>query len=180
MKIEEIFEVIDYEHKDIQWDGDVAYFTINDQKYVATVRAATKNELDTLKPFFGESHTLNAGNIDFSAILPDGSETQDLTKTAGFSAGKVIATVVQIAVTLKNRHNFDILLAIAKKQHSPSNYETRVHVYARVCEKMAKRLGLTDQEITNNANYTVFAVFSRKLLDGMNKVKQHMDNVKNV
>jgi len=178
MRLEDLFEMFTYEHKDITWDGDVASFELKGQKYTATVRSATTRELDTLIPFFGLDHGLKVGNIDFSATLPDGSTTQDLTGTIGSSVGKVIATVAQIGTQLKNKHKYDILLAIAKKQHSPTNYETRVHVYMRACEKIAKNVGLVDRELVSNQDFTVFAIFPYKLIDGMEKVKKHMDNVK--
>lgn len=175
MKITDIFEAFDYK-ANIVWKNDVGYFSVVNQQFKVSVRPATTEEQQTLQPFFDHFSTLNVGNIDFSSINSDGTETQDTTGYVGSNAPKVFAGVAQVVTELQSKHQYDILLAIAKKKQSPTNFDSRVSAYVRIIDFLARRVGLSSLKLVSTPSFVVFAIFNSKLTDGMITIQQHLND----
>lgn len=174
MKIQDILEAFDYK-ADITWIGDEALFQIEQYQYKVAVRPATEQEQQTFEPFFDNYETLNVRNIEFSLVDRDETYTQDSVGYIGSHAPKVFAGVSQAVTELNKRHNYDVLLAIAKREHSPTNFMSRVSAYYRIVDFLARKVGYASRKIIDNSNYVVFAVFKPKLLDNISDIVNHVN-----
>ena len=171
MKVEDIIESLNFEAP-IVWKGNIGSFTVNDNNFIVTVRPASPDEEQTFIPFFP---TLpKVGNVDFSAILPDGTPTQDLTGMSGGTAMKVFSVVAQGVAEQVKQHGYDILLCIAKQKASPTNYQNRVRAYETIVERAARKAGRMYMLLVSTPSETIFVVYKYPLMDNMLVVKQHL------
>jgi hypothetical protein len=167
----DIIESLNYETS-IVWNDDVGTFTVGDQKFTVTVRKATPQEQRTFVPFFETQPTV--GNVDFSVFLPTGKTTQDLTSTSGNTAMKVFSVVAQAVKEQISKHNFDIVLCVAKRTSSPTKYQNRVDAYETIVDRAARKSGMVSTKIFSTNNETIYVVFKHEFTDNINKVKQHL------
>lgn len=174
MKIQDILEAFDYK-ADIVWNGDEASFQVEQYQYKVVIRPATEQEQQTFEPFFDNYKTLKVGNIEFSLVDHNGTYTQDSVGYVGSHAPKVFAGVSQAVTELNKRHDYDVLLAIAKKEHSPTNFKSRASAYYRIVDFLARKVGYASRKIIDNSNYVVFAVFKPKLLDNISDIVNHVN-----
>jgi hypothetical protein len=172
MKIEDIIESLNFT-TNIAWNGDVGTFEVNNQKFVITVRPANANERQTFVPFFG--NRANVGNVDFSAVTPDGTLTQDLTSTSGATAMKVFSVVAQAVAEQIAQHQYNIVVCVAKQSASPTNYTNRVVAYETIIERAARKAGMLSMTLVSNVTETVYVVYKLELHAEMQHVKQHLD-----
>jgi len=171
----DIIESLNYETS-ITWNDDVGTFIIGDQKFTVTVRKATTQEQRTFVPFF-ETQQPIVGNVDFSVHLSNGKTTQDLTSTSGNTAMKVFSVVAQAVKEQISKHNFDVVLCVAKRISSPTKYQNRVDAYETIVDRAARKSGMLSTKIFSTNNETIYVVFKHEFADNINKVKQHLSKL---
>lgn len=174
MKIMDLLESLNFT-SNIEWTEDVGRFVVDKHQYVITVRPASPIEQQTYTPFFGPD--VKVGNVDFSLVLPGGEMTQDAIGIVGGSAFKVFSVVAQGVAELINKHGYDIVLCVAKQTASPSRYENRVSAYSIIVDRAARKAGRVGSKVYTTPTETVFAVYKTNMIDGMNKVKQHLQTL---
>jgi hypothetical protein len=172
MKLIDILESLNY-RTDIVWDGINGKFNINNQQFVVSIRAATTAEQQTYIQFFGKN--IKVATVDFSTRLVDGSATQDLTHASGNTAMKVFSVVAQGVAEQTKVHGYDVVLCIAKRTASPTNYENRVSAYETIVDRAARKAGMLATKLYNADNETVYAVYKFDMFDDIHKLRQHLE-----
>lgn len=157
----------------LTWDGDMARFNVNEHTFYATVRPATPREEATFTPFFNPLPKV--GNVDFSLVQGD-TLTQDTVGIVNHGAFKVFGGVAHVASELAKKHGYTVLLCIAKRQHSPTNYQSRVDAYQAITTRVAKDNGMLTTMLYQTSDETVYVVYQHNFHDGIIKVKQHLNN----
>jgi hypothetical protein len=171
----DLVESISYIPDDLAWSGDTASFTVNGHKYSATVQPASPAAEKTYAQFF--TPPPKVGNVDFSLYINDLTTTQDAVGTVNHGVFKVFGSVAHIVSELINRRGYQIILCIAKRQHSPTNYDQRVSAYNEITYRAAKNAGKAHLKMYETPNETVYAIFDHNLSDGMRRVQQHLTGV---
>jgi len=167
----DLVESLGYIPTDLTWEGDVGYFSINNQKYSVTVTPAPKKDELTFVPFF--EVLPKVGNMGFSMITTTGT-TQDTTNTMGSSAFKVFASVACAVNELIKRHGYQIILCIAKRGVSLINFDSRVNIYETLTTRIAKNSGMLSTKLYTTEDAVVFIVFNIHLHKGIIKVQNHI------
>ena len=171
MRIEDILESLNFTSP-IEWKDSIGYFNISDQEFVVQVRPANHDEEQTFVPFFD---TLpKVGNVDFSAVLPDGKMTQDLTGLSGNSVMKVFSVVAQGVEEQIDKHGYEILLCVAKSTASPTNFNKRVQAYETITDRAARKSGMHQIILSSTKDTTLFVVYHPKYVDNMIQIKNHL------
>lgn len=171
MKLIDLLESLNYT-TDITWVGDIGKFTVNDYQYYVTVRSASSAERSTYVHFFGSD--IKVGNVDFALLLPNGKTTQDAVGVVGGSALKVFSVVAQGVAELIDRHQYDMVLCVAKRHASPTNFDSRSSAYEIIVDRTARRAGMIGNKIYETPSEVVFVVYKPSMIDGMDRVKQHL------
>ena len=171
MKLVDLLESLNYT-TDIEWVDDLGKFTVQDHQYYVTVRPASAAERSTYVQFFGPD--IKVGNVDFALLLSNGKTTQD---TVGGSAFKVFSVVAQGVAELIDKHHYDIALCVAKRHASPTNFARRSSAYEIIVDRTARKSGLIGKRIYETSSEVVFAVYKPSMIDGMHKVKQHLESL---
>ncbi|PPD51458.1 MAG: hypothetical protein CTY12_07845 [Methylotenera sp.] len=169
-----LVESLSWIPNDLNWSGDKGYFSVNEERFVATVRPATSNEESTFSYFFDPIPKV--GNVDFSMIVGTNSATQDTTRLMKSSAFKVFGGVAHIVSELKKKHGYEILLCIAKRKHSPTNFESRVGAYEVIVDRAARNAGMDHVELLRTSTEVVFVIFNYNLHAGIQAVQKHLNN----
>jgi hypothetical protein len=167
-----LIESYDYKPEDLTWDGDEGSFTINGERFIATVTPAKEEDEITYSYFFNP--VPKVGNVDFSMVVDDETNTQDTTGVMKSSAFKVFASVARIVTELRGRHRYEILLCAAKREHSPTNFENRVRAYEVIVGRIAKNSHLSTMKLMASTNTVIYAAFNHHLYHGMLEVKEHL------
>jgi hypothetical protein len=72
-----------------------------------------------------------------------------------------------------------VLLCIAKRQHSPTNYLSRVDAYQAITTRVAKDNGMLTTMLYKTTDETVYVVYQHNFHDSIMKVKQHLNDNSN-
>ncbi|MCK9369609.1 hypothetical protein M0R04_06850 [Candidatus Dojkabacteria bacterium] len=172
--LRDLFESLSYIPQDLTWDEDEGYFSVKGEQFQATVRPATSDEEHTFSYFFDPIPKV--GNVDFSMVIPGGS-TQDTTGLMKSSAFKVFSSVAHVASLLTKKHGYQVLLCIAKKKHSPTNFKSRESAYEVIVDRLARNNGMTYTKLYTTPTETVFVIYHHNLRSGIAAVKRHMNKL---
>jgi hypothetical protein len=167
----ELVESYDYIPPDLKWKEDTGYFSLGGKDFMVTLTPSNPTAEDTFKYFFNP--VPRVGNIDFSMLLDSGETTQDTTNEMKSQVFKVLGGVAYIASELCKKHNYQVMLCVAKKSSSPTNYQSRVNMYDGFAERIAKKNGMLSIKLFTSPESTGYAVFQPKLHDGMLAVRDH-------
>lgn len=170
--IKDLAESFNYVPQDVTWDGDVAIFAVNDHRYQATVVPATKAANATYSHFFNPIPKV--GNVEFT-LLTDNNATQDTVGTVKHGVFKVFSSVAYVATQLMERHQYQVLLCIAKRSSSPTEYQRRVEAYEEITRRIAKRLNKADMIVHDTPNETVYAIYNHDLHNGMKAIRDYLN-----
>lgn len=136
------------------------------------VRPATSKEEETFRPFFQQIPKV--GNVDFWYYSGDGT-TQDTTGIAGSIAMKVFSVVAQGVREQVKKHRYDILLCVAKRKTSPTNFKNRVAAFETIVDRATRKAGMQPPMVLpSDPDSKVFVVYHPKYFDNMLKVKEHL------
>jgi hypothetical protein len=160
---------------DLEWDEDAASFSINGERFIATVTPANDEENATYAYFFDP--VPKVGNVDFAMITRSGERTQDTTGLMRASAFKVFAAVVHVVKIIRERRGYQVLLCVAKRKESPTNFQSRVSAYEVIVGRLSRGFHLVGWRLFETASEVVFAIFDPELRDGMNRVKAHLQQI---
>jgi hypothetical protein len=171
----DLLETFDYTTT-ISWNDEVGTFEVDNQQFIVRVRPARRDEQQTFTPFFKDLPKV--GNVDFSRILPDGMLTQDTTGLSGRSSLKVFSVIAQAVQEQIKTHGYDVLLCIAKKRASPTNFEKRVEAYQMIIDRASRKFNLFSMKLIETSKEVVFVLYTNnKFSDGLIKIQQHMRRV---
>jgi hypothetical protein len=169
--LENLVESFTYVPKDLEWSGDVGRFSVNGERFGATVIPADPDAERTYSLFFNP--VPKVGDVDFWMEL-DRGKTQDATGLMRASAFKVFASVIAVIGELMERRGYDVLLCAAKRQNSPTHFESRVRAYETIVLRVSQRFKLNHIKVVESPDSVVWAVFDSDLYDGMVKVADHI------
>lgn len=170
----DLLESLSYIPADLTWDDDKGTFTVNDNQFVASIRPATDAERQTFLPFFTSVPLV--GNLEFSAVLPDKRYTQDTTDAIKTGVFKVFGGVAYVAEQLIHKHQYQIVLCIAKRTASPTKFSNRVEAYRNIIPRIVKNIGWNSVELVSTDVETVFAAHHPKYSNELKTIKQHLSN----
>lgn len=183
MKLEELFtppdlidliESLDYIPQDLTWDNDEGTFTVNGNRFVVTIRPATSNEKQSYASFFNPVPAV--GNLEFSAVLAGLNRTQDTTNNTKSGVFKVFGGVAYAAEQLIDKHQYKIVLCVAKRKASPTNFPSRVEAYRNIIPRIAKNIGWFSMELLSTNNETIFVMCHPSCKEGIQAVRTHLIN----
>lgn len=173
--LKELFESLSYIPQDLTWKKDKGYFSVNGEQFEATVRPAGPREEKTFAYFFNP--VPKVGNVDFSMIIGGNKTTQDTTGLMRSSAFKVFSGVAHVASILTKKHGYQVLLCIAKREHSPTNFASRESAYEVIVERLARKAGMTYTKLYTTPSETAFVIYQHNLSDGIDAVEKHMNSL---
>lgn len=157
----------------IDWKTDgVGFFEVNNQQFRVQFKEATAEARQTYLPFF--EREIKVANIDFERVFDDGSTTQDLTGESTKESIMILSTIANAAKQQMEHGKVQILLAVAKRRASPTNFERRVSAYDSIVNYATRKSGLSSLKIMETPDEVVFAVFIHTMWDGIEKVQQYM------
>jgi hypothetical protein len=168
----ELLETLNYNPLDLVWNNDEGTFSVNDHKFVVNIRPATSTENQSYSSFLNPVPLI--GNLEFSAILDDYSKTQDTTNKAKSGVFKVFGGVAYVAEQLIKKYNYKIVLCIAKKKASPTNFSGRTEAYRNIIPRISKNIDWSSMELISNENETIFVIYHPSYSDGIQKIKNYL------
>lgn len=170
-----LIESFNYIPSDLIWNGDIGYFSVNGEKFGATIIPSDEKANMTYSYFFNPVPKI--GNIDFWMETED-EHTQDTTGLMKLSAFKVLSSVAEVIKELKTRHRYQILLCAAKRTNSPTSFPSRVSAYDTIVNRLRHKLKLNAIKLIDTPDNVIWVVFDNELYDGIVKVKEHMEKQK--
>jgi hypothetical protein len=156
MKLIDFLEETGNTTRPINWDtsnphGMVGDFVYNDLQY--RIMIETNYEPTLLKIFEGKKQAF----VSFLYFDPITKKyTQDITGLAGPAAGSIFS-IVKNAIKPIFINDFDIVYFAAKRDRSPTAYDTRVRLYDHLYSRLIHETGCPGYVVpgTNSVTYVV-------------------------
>lgn len=172
--------ILEYDFKvPVEWkdgpSGWIALIDLEDNEYILEVKEIGPNTRSDLGLFSLEFKDKRIYNFEFNTRIQGGRQTQDTLSQRKHLAGsrKIFYVMANAIIELMNTKPIDIVLLVAKKERSSTNFASRAALYANIGSHLM-HLGVASINLIHTNDLSVTASFKTPIKD-MFRLRDHLD-----